>query len=61
MLTCAFGSPWGPRGCGPCTGCLAESDRLEAEFARKVAAGVYDVDGYTPADRRAQAKRQVAA
>jgi hypothetical protein len=36
-----------------CAGCAAETARLSAAFAADVVAGVYDADGYTPADRRA--------
>lgn len=31
-LTCAFGSPWGRYGCGPCVHCQAESRRLQALY-----------------------------
>lgn len=43
----------------PCAGCAAEEARLCAEFEANVRAGVYDVEGYTPAERRAQALRAV--
>jgi len=51
-LTCVFGSLWGPTGCGPCAGCVAESDRLEAAFWQGVARGEYDQAGYRPRARR---------
>ena len=31
-LTCEFGGEWTATGCGPCAGCLAESDRLAAQY-----------------------------
>lgn len=57
-LSCAFGSPWGAKGCGPCLKCQAESDRLDREFDRGVFLGAHDADGYTPAERRQQAKKE---
>jgi hypothetical protein len=51
MLRCAFGSPWGPKGCGPCKKCLAECERLSAEFWRAVFFGEYDRDGYQLGER----------
>lgn len=53
-VTCAFGAIWP---CDPCAGCQAESARLSAQFAADVAAGRYDAEGYTPAERRAQARK----
>ena len=50
-VTCAFGAPWP---CDPCAGCVAEADRLSAQFAADVVAGRFDAEGYTPADRRRQ-------
>jgi hypothetical protein len=57
-VVCAFGTPWA-RHVGPpgCAACAAESDRLAAAFAAAVAAGEYDAQGYTPAERRAQRTR----
>jgi hypothetical protein len=52
-LVCANGSPWP---CGPCAKCAAEVARLMAEADRDTFFGVFDAAGYTPADRRAQAK-----
>ena len=57
VLTCAFGEPW----MGPHPLCDAETDRACAEFARLVAAGKYDADGYTPNERKAQQKQKAAA
>ena len=54
-LTCAHGSPWP---CGPCAGCLAESEWLIARFRDEVTAGVYDREGYTPAERRAWMRQE---
>ena len=52
--TCAFGTLWPHE---TCAGCEAESARLEAEFWRKVAAGEYDEQGYTPAERKLQQRK----
>jgi hypothetical protein len=52
-LVCAFGEPF--FGAHPL--CEAEACRLRALFQENVKAGVYDAQGYTPADRRAQARR----
>lgn len=66
-LTCAFGRPWpiDPRWKGDpqshCAGCHAESRRLQREFSIGVFFGEHDADGYTPVDRRAQARRKDAA
>ena len=54
QLACAFGEPWD----GPHPLCDAEADRLEAVFADGVAAGRWDADGYTSAERRAQARHR---
>jgi hypothetical protein len=58
MLTCAFGSPWGAKGCGPCEQCQAATAKAVREFWRNVFFGLYDADGYSAADRKAQAKRK---
>ena len=55
MLTCTHGSPWP---CGPCAGCLAESERMAALFNAEVTAGIYDREGYTPAERRAWTRQE---
>jgi hypothetical protein len=52
---CAFGIP-SARHPG-CLWCAAEVARLCAEFTQAVERGEYDAHGYTPADRRAQARR----
>lgn len=41
-----------------CAACAAEVDALCQAFAVAVRNGEYDVEGYTPADRRVQAKRR---
>lgn len=56
-LTCAFGSQWGEKGCGPCPKCQAYGDELEADFWREVFFGRWDADGYTPEDRKAQQRK----
>lgn len=58
--TCMFGVPWSAHMQG-CLWCHAEADRLCAQFAADVASGKCDAEGFTPKDRRAQAKRQQAA
>jgi hypothetical protein len=58
-LTCAFKSPWGPTGCGPCAKCQRESDRSCAAFDRGVFFGLHDARGYTPAEARARDKVKV--
>jgi len=60
-LTCAFGSRWTARGCGPCRKCRAYADRLDREFAMKVLLGEYDARGYTPRERKARQAKQQAA
>lgn len=52
-LTCAFGEPW----MGEHPLCDAETARACERFAEAVARGEFDADGYTPNERRAQAKR----
>lgn len=62
-LACTFGVPHlhhhpPPVGTGlGCLLCAAEGDRLEEQFWSEVAAGKYDAQGYTPAERRANVKR----
>jgi hypothetical protein len=43
--------PWPHR--KRCPKCAAESDRLERQFWERVFFGDYDVDGYTPNERKA--------
>lgn len=57
VVVCAFGSPWGRRGCGPCRKCRAESRRMDRAFARSVFFGEYDANGYTPAEAQARETR----
>lgn len=63
-LTCGFGTPWldhvdPPVGTGRgCAACAAQTEAASQAFAAAVAAGTYDAEGYTPAERRAQAKRR---
>lgn len=58
-LTCFFGMPWvwhvTRRGC---LWCLAETERACADFDEAVTRGEYDAHGYTPAERRAQQKKE---
>ena len=51
-LTCAFGTDWLAH--EGCPGCAAFAADLRRQFDADVAAGTYDQDGYTPAERRAQ-------
>lgn len=60
-LTCANGSRWTARGCGPCRGCVKEAAELARQFAVDRLLGLYDDDGYSPEDRRAQQRRSEAA
>lgn len=55
-LTCAFGTDW--RAHGECAGCAAFAVDLARQFAADVAAGKYDADGFTPAERRAKERTQ---
>lgn len=62
MTTCAFGIPWIVHVNGQgCLWCAAESERLSEQFVADVASGKYDAEGWTPKERRAQAKRKQAA
>ncbi len=54
-LTCAFSEPW----MGPHPLCEAETDRACQQFAEAVARGEFDAQGYTPNERKAQAKRRI--
>lgn len=42
----------------PCQGCQVEADELERAFRAGVADGRWDADGYTPAERRQQQRKQ---
>lgn len=67
-LVCAFGWPIQdrsqevPTGYGErswhCKGCAENGERLCAAFEADVAAGKYDRDGYTPAERRAVVRKK---
>lgn len=52
-LACAFGEPW----LGPHPLCEAETERACLAFDADVAAGKYDAEGYTPAERAASDRR----
>ena len=52
-LVCAFGEPW----IGPHPLCEAETGRACAAFDAGVQAGRWDAQGYTPAERRQQARK----
>lgn len=53
-LTCALGEPW----IGDHPLCDAEVDRACREFDAAVIAGIYDAQGYTPNERKAQQKKR---
>ncbi len=55
---CVFGAG-DPTWLGPhhCAGCATEVDRAVAQMAEARQRGAYDADGYTPAERRAMARR----
>lgn len=55
-LTCAHGAPWVPG--HPCAACDAFTAAARRQFAADVAAGIYDAQGFTARDRRAQAKKR---
>ena len=59
-MTCSFGTPIVKGSCGPCAKCVAQLDKDCEAFDRDVFFGVYDREGYTPAERKAQAKRKAA-
>lgn len=58
-LPCAFGET-GEDWDGPhhCAACHAEVERAVAVMAAARARGAYDAESYTPAERRAQARRK---
>jgi hypothetical protein len=63
-LPCAYGETgigWPYIGQAHCHRCLWAIVALIRQFRRDVAAGLYDAEGYTPAERRAQQKRREAA
>lgn len=63
---CSFLMPWldhfePPIGTGHgCLWCQAELDRMAEQFAADVVSGKCDAQGFTPADRRAQHRKQAA-
>ena len=60
-LTCKFGTPWRDHfDSTGCAACAAETERGCTAFAAAVAAGTYDADGYTPAERKRQAMKATA-
>lgn len=50
VLRCVFGTRWDDH--KGCLFCAAESDRHQEGFLEDVRRGVYDREGYTPAERR---------
>ena len=58
---CYFGrpSPIDPEWPGPhhCAGCVAAVQQAVAAFQADVTARIYDAEGYTPAERRAEARK----
>ena len=52
-LTCAFGEPW--MGLHPL--CEARSNEMCRQFAEAVRSGQFAAEGYTPNERKAQARR----
>lgn len=60
--TCAFGTPFVHHFDGTgCPGCETSYAGIDARFAAAVARGEYDEQGYTPQERKTQAKRRRAA
>ena len=55
-VTCAFGTPSWPH--DECAGCRDYADELHRQFEADVAAGIYDAEGYTPAERKRQRQRR---
>lgn len=58
-LTCASGTDWETCLQSLCPACAAWLDEQRRLFAADVAAGRYDSDGYTPADRARVGPRQL--
>lgn len=56
-LVCAFNEPW--EGGHPL--CEQHAMQLRREFREAVARGDMDAQGYTPNERKAQARRQATA
>lgn len=58
-LTCAFGTPWADHFNGTgCPRCREMSEALGAQCQAAIDQGIYDEQGYTPAERQAQARRR---
>ena len=53
LLTCKFNEPW----IGEHPLCQREADRLCGEFDAAVVRGEFDTAGFTPNERKAQARR----
>lgn len=61
MKKCSFGGTGrGWKGPHHCRRCAAWVERACREFARDVFFGIYDWQGFTPNERKAQAKRKAA-
>lgn len=57
-LACAFGAPWQKRiGRVHCAGCAKQELALLRAFKAGVERGQWDEQGYTPAERRVQRRR----
>ena len=54
VLTCSFGELW----TGPHPLCEAHAKEMSVAFDRDVAAGIYDAQGYTPNERKAQQRKR---
>lgn len=52
-----FSGVGAPFPCGPCPKCVAAVDRDVDRFRREVFLGVYDAQGYTPAERQQEERR----
>ncbi len=52
-LVCGNGSKWTRYGCGPCLKCRQEAARMSQGHAVEMLMGLYDLRGYTPAEKRA--------
>jgi hypothetical protein len=59
VLTCASGVDWATCLQSTCPACATWLTDQQQLFDADVQAGVYDADGYTPADRRRVGPRQL--
>lgn len=50
-MTCEFNAPWP---CKPCPKCRAVAEAAMQRFAHDVFFGLFDRDGYTASERKAQ-------